>query len=282
MGNSKDEFKPEIYSPPPLNAGKVENISKQPTSQAALLCARAPFAILAVLALLRVIVMMSPELQQFKAWTELTNQAMPLEVEIPLGSVISQGNAPILWAGLAAGAFSVLSYTPLRSRRLAVWPLGLVLMIFTVTSVYGPIVSGMRTVTGAIVLTAVICGCTLAAMNRLPGTSTVLDHTNRGGGTWLVIFLVSVLGPMAVGRALLGGQPTFAGSQLTEANFAEPTGIILVYSVGASLGFLIWAVWQLLPPYKGRRIVFPLVMFVAAGFGGLGILVSIGKDFLIS
>lgn len=279
MGNLNIEFKSPNFNPEPLSVSKNP---KPPTTltPAILFCARVPFAILALLAVLRVVLKMSPGLREFKPITELNKQAIPMEATIPLGNVVKLENGPILWAVLGAFVFMWLSYTPLRSRRELVWPVGLLMIVMIVVSIYKPLISGRQPIAVIAVLTLVICGCTIAAMIHLPGTHTPPKQDSRGGGLWLTLFLLSIIGPVAVGRALLGGKPAIAVSKLTEENFAEPTGIFMVYLVGASLGFFVWAIWQLLPPFRGRSLVFPLIMFIVAGVGGLGILPTIAKELL--
>lgn len=132
--------------------------------------------------------------------------------------------------------------------------------------------------TGLVLLVVLVfLGIRTVVLSRNIDTSGI-PELQTTAGRWLTPYLVTLIGPFAVGRMLVyGGQRDSIAevarcSALTGATMVPTYATwhtVLLVATGAGAGLLLWALIRLLPPWSGRNLTSAIVALVLAVGPGL-------------
>lgn len=223
-------------------------------------------------------------------------QALPLVGAViwqisPLMSPVVSGGAPVPGTGAGAAGFA----TAMLLITIVTWFLARERNELLRLSL--PILGALQTVVAGVLLLlwlpngrleGVATGLVLLAVLLVLGIRTVtsvqnvavrdLPDTRTTAGGWLTPYLVTLLGPFAVGRMLVYGPardslaamarcPAYWGPVVAPTYASVST--VLIVATGAAGGLLVWSVIRLLPPWKGRKLTSAIVALVLAVGPGL-------------
>lgn len=117
-----------------------------------------------------------------------------------------------------------------------------------------------------LLLLVVMVGVSIYAVRVSLGVNAEANPLPETGGLRpLVLYAGTVVGPVAVARALFNrpARDIAASSSLDAAMAALPTmATVNLWLAGTCVGLIAWGVWNLLPPYGGRKLVAPIAALV--------------------
>lgn len=227
-----------------------------------------PFAILASINVFVFTTHYVPELLRWPATPRIRQQVEALAYIVP-GDPNWPDSWPIRTAPLltliAAAIYALIAKTPLRYFMPATLVIGSALVLCTALSVIPSIDEPGANAT-ALCLAAAIIVMTGISASRLHRTPEGPINLGFQFG-WVILFVVLAVPPLAVGRWLDGNGIEAIANQAVDAKpiFQNPATAWSVL-VGAAVAVGIWALFQLLPPVKGKNVV-GLVILVVLAFG---------------
>ena len=232
-----------------------------------------PVVILAAVGLLYFVAAYVPELLLVGFFPDVLGQLRPLSFFSPNGVADVTWNSPLPFALIAAGALAAVARTPSRWNTVLTWPLALVVAGGTAWALVDGGVTRWRDYALALVLGLVLIVCALAVPGRLARSAAAPVSKKRGGGGWATLFVLTFVGPLAVGRWLWGeGVPERALLIQTPSETLSTEASLWFVVVGISFAVTLWAVLQVLPPWGERKLLQPIVLLIAAV--GLGLVLA--------
>lgn len=286
MSSPDIEFTGPQFRPPPIAPDKPRRTgasSSGTVPKAAQGHARVPFYILAIINFIYFTVEYVPEILRLPPAGMVLGQVRPLTTTLAArGAGFAHENTAVMWALVFAALLAAVAYTPLRHIAMVAWALAGGLVVSLLISVLPALLHSWSAVATSGVLLLIIAGYAIAAARALPRTASGNTKMPRITSGWIVLYLLTAAGPLAIGRLLRGG--AFA---VAAAKSAHPETILMApstwwfYLVGASAGLAVWAVVQLVPPWSGRKLTWPIVLLVLAIGGGLAMAGDIASSYAI-
>lgn len=285
MSSPDIEFSGPQFRPPPIAPDKPRRTgSSTPGTvpKAAQAHARMPFYLLAIINFIFFTVDYVPEVLKLPPAGVVLGQVRPLTTTLAArGAGFAHENGAAMWALVFAALLAAAAYTPLRHIALAVWALAGGLVVSLLISVLPPLLHSWSAVATSGVLLLVIAGYAVAAARALPKTAPGNTMPRITSG-WIVLYLLTAAGPLAVGRLLRGGAFAVAATKSVHPDktlIAPSTWWF--YLVGASAGLAVWAIVQLIPPWSGRKITWPIIVLVVTIGGGLAMAGDIASSYAV-
>ena len=274
----------ETFQPPrPTPAAKAAATTRP--AAPSLKVTHGALAIVLIVNVLAFVLYWIPELQALPLMTAVMWQIAPLM------SPVLTGGRPFVQAGGAALALStilmvitILTWSVARTRnelvRLSLPVMGVAMALLSglLLLLWLPRGGLAQSATGLVLLVVLlVLGIRTVILGQNVATSGLPDLQTEAGG-WLTPFLVTLVGPLAVGRMLVYGAqrdsiaaialcPDLTGPALVPTYLSWHTGLVL--ATGAAAGLLVWALIRLLPPWSGRNLTSAIVALVLAVGPGL-------------
>jgi hypothetical protein len=253
---------------PDSSAQQKKAVPRDGDHRAGAMLAAWPVVFLGVVALCVWTSVFVPEMRLWVPLDTLLSQIRPLSVVADHGPGRADVNPSLLLADLGALALALIAWTPLRHSRVAVLGAAAILS-FGLYRAMVPLQVAVTQHLVAVVVAAVIVGVGLRSITVLPRTGPA--SRPELGFRWPVLVTLTAVVPIALGRAVVGGDVALRAARRHDARHTlDPLVSQWFVVLGACIVFAVWAALQLVPPWRKRSLALPVTVLITATVLGFG------------